>query len=401
MSDNTIHITRSIHTPPVEACRGFTHATLLRDWLCNASSVEAYPGGHLFLRWRDGRTVTGTYQQIDPPQEVRFTWLDTELQAPSVIIVTCTPEAEGSLLTLEQTGEVSREARAAMESFWQQALENLASVLETGIDLRFARRPRLGINMDEFSPRVAQKLGVPVNVGVLLAATAEGSGAQAAGLQKGDVLVSLNGHPLDGPHSFDVALRGLKAGDQPVVEYYRGPEKKSVPLMLGSFPIPDLPVRAAELADKVRELNAEIMAAIRKQVEGLSEVQANTRPAEGEWSVKELVAHFVLAQRDYQGWVADMINDVPVEDWLMNRSNLLARITALTACLPTLPALLDELGQAQAETAMMIASFPESFVSHRKHLYRRAASWQMQQISAHYYQEHEEQFRKTIEASRG
>jgi uncharacterized protein YndB with AHSA1/START domain len=401
MSENTIHMTRIIHASPAEVCRGFTHATLLRDWLSNASSIEAYKGGHLFLRWRDGRTVTGTYQQINPPQELRFTWLDTDLQAPSIIKVTCSPEGEGTLLSLEQTGQIGQAEQAAMEAFWKQSLENLASVLETGIDLRFARRPRLGIGMDEFTPQVAQRLGVPVSEGVLVGMTAEASGARDAGLQKEDVLVSLNGHPLAGPHSFDLALRGLKAGDQPVVEYYRGPEKYSVPLKLGSFPIPDLPASASELADKVRELNSEILAAIRKQVEGLSEKQANARPAEAEWSVNELVAHFVLAQRDYQSWVADMINDVPVEDWLMNRSNLQARITSLTARLPTLPALLDELEQAQTETSTMIASFPESFVSHRKHLYRRAAGWELQEIPDHYYEEHQEQFRKTIEAAKG
>jgi uncharacterized protein YndB with AHSA1/START domain len=393
-------VTRSIHAAPAEVCRGFTHATLLRDWLCNASSVEAYEGGHLFLRWRDGRTVTGTYEQLDPPQELRFTWLDTELQAPSVITLTCTPEGEGNLLTLEQSGEIGPAARAAMKAFWEQSLENLASVLETGVDLRFARRPRMGIGTDEFTPQVAQKLGVPVSVGVLLVSTVEGSGARAAGLQIGDVLVNLNGHALAGPHSFNVALRGLKAGDQPVLEYYRGPGKQSVPLKLGSFPNPDLPASASELADKVRELNSGIMAAIRKQVEGLSEEQANARPAEGEWSVTELVAHFVLAQRDYQGWVADMLNDISVEDWLMNRSNVQARITSLTAVLSTLPVLLDELAQAQAETSMMIASFPESFVNHRKHLYRRAAGWEMRELPDHYYQEHQEQFQKTIEASK-
>ncbi len=182
MPDHTIQVTCTIQAAPAEVCRGFTQATLLRDWLCSISSVEAHEGGHLFLGWRDGRTVTGSYEQIDLPREVRFTWLDTELQAPSLIRVTCEPEGDGSLLTLEQTGEIDQAARAAMEISWEQALENLASVLETGIDLRFARRPRLGINMDEFTPKVAQRLGVPVSTGVLLASTAEGSGARAAGL---------------------------------------------------------------------------------------------------------------------------------------------------------------------------------------------------------------------------
>ncbi len=401
MTENTIHLTCSIQAAPAEVCRGFTQATLLRDWLCNTSNVEPHQGEHLFLRWRDGRTVTGTYEQIDPPREVRFTWLDSELQVPSVITVIFKPEEGGSLLTLEPTGRIDQAEQSAMEAFWKQSLENLASVLETGIDLRLARRPRLGINMDEFTPQAAQRLGVPVSVGVLLGGTADGSGARAAGLQKDDVLVSFNGHPLVAPYSFDAALRGLKAGDQAVVEYYRGPEKKSAPLILSSWPIPDLPASASELADKVRELNAEVLAAIHKQLEGLSEDQANARPAEGEWSVNEILAHLVLARRDYQGWVADMINDVPVEDWLMNRSNLPARITALTRRLRTTPALLDELEQAQAETAMMIEAFPESFVKQRKHLYRRAASWEITEITGHYYDEHQEQLRKTIEAAKG
>src|SRR5512139_3436449 len=117
MSDNSIQVTRSIHAHPGEVCRGVMHATLLRDWLCNASSVEAHKGGHLFLRCSDGRTVTGTYAQVDPPQELRFTWLDTDLQAPAVITVACTPEGEGSFLTLEQTGELAQGEQTAMKAF--------------------------------------------------------------------------------------------------------------------------------------------------------------------------------------------------------------------------------------------------------------------------------------------
>ncbi len=405
MSESTLlSVNYTIKAAPAEVYRGFTHATLLRDWLSTVASSDPHPGGYLFLRWGDGRTVTGTYQQLDRPTHVSFTWNDTQLPVQTVLQVTFQAEGENTRLSLKQSSqEDGREldrAAAGLETFWTDALENLASVIETGIDLRLARRPRLGIMMDEFTPEKAGKLGVPVKEGVLIAGTAEGTGARAAGLEKDDVLVSLNGKPLAAPTSFAVALVGLKAGDCPIVEYYRGPEKCSVALELGHFPIPELPATAREVADQVNKVNAEVMDALRAQLEGLSEEQASLQPAEGEWSVKELVAHFILAERDYQSWVADMLNDTPIEDWLMNRSNVTPRLSALITRLQTLPALLNELAQAKAETAATIDAFPESFARDRKHLFRRAAQWEIEGKPAHYYEEHREQFQTAIDKAR-
>ena len=133
---------------------------------------------------------------------------------------------------------------------------------------------------------------------------AENTGARAAGLVKDDVLVSLNGVKLVDPTSFDQALRGLKAGDKPIVEYYRGAEKHTTPLELGSFPIPELPASPAELAAKVREIYQQLNRSISELIQDLSEEQAGKRPAEKEWSAKELIGHFILCERDYQSWVA-------------------------------------------------------------------------------------------------
>jgi uncharacterized protein YndB with AHSA1/START domain len=400
----SIVVTRRIQAAPAEVFRAFTHPTLLRDWLCDKAWTEPRPGGPVYLYWRDGAAVTGGYEQFDPPRSLHLTWLASDRRAPARLGVSCEAEMAGTCLSLtweSQEGGQGLGNAATLDAFWDAALENLVSVLETGIDLRIARRPRLGIIYDNYSQKVARKLGVPVDQGVLLHGTAEGSGARAAGLRKGDVLVSFNGEPLLDPNSFDAPLRGLKAGDRPVVEFYRGPEKHSVPLELGSFPIPDLPAEAAELAGEVRELHAGVLFDLRQQLAGLSDKQAQARPAEGEWSVNEQVAHFVLCERDYQSWVADMLNDTPVEDWVQMRPNVEPRIAALTARLKTLPALLAELAAAQEETAAMIAAFPASFARDRKHLYRRAAKWIIELIPDHYFVEHKDQFRATIEAVGG
>jgi len=135
-------------------------------------------------------------------------------------------------------------------------------------------------------------------------------------------------------------------------------------------------------------------------VAGLSEADAGHLPAEGEWSAKEIVAHLALTERDYQGWVADMVNDTPVEDWLQMRPNVHARVKALVARLQSLDALLDELEASLGETVAMLAGLPESFAAERKYLYRRAAGWALEVTPGHYPDEHKEQIAATIAAAR-
>ncbi len=404
MTDSaTVTVVCQIQAAPAEVCRGFTHRTLLRDWLCHHASTEPQRGGHLFLHWRNGRTVTGAYEQLDAPDGLRFSWSDSELPLPSVVEAACEAVEGGTRLTLRHSARdgaaLPGESAEKLRAFWEEGLENLASVLERGVDLRFARRPRLGIFFDELTPKAAEKLGAPVQEGVLLEGTMEGTGAQAAGLEKGDILVSLNGTPLVNYNSFEVALRGLKAGDRPVVEYYRGAEKRSAPLELSSFPIMELPDSAAELAARAREVSERLLTDLRAQLEGVSDALASARPAEGEWSVKEQAAHLVLMERDFQSWAADMINDTPAGDYLEDRPNVAARQAALIARLGSLEALLDEYGLARAETVAMIENFPENFVRERKHLFRRTVEWQLDNTPGHYYEEHKEQIQEALQAA--
>ena len=287
-----------------------------------------------------------------------------------------------------------------LSKHWPELLENLQSVLESGNDLRQLRRPRLGIMMDEFTAEKAAKLGVPVKEGVLIEGTVENTGARAAGLVKDDVLFSLNGVVLQSWDSFGQALQGLKAGDRPLVEFYRGAEKHSVPLELSSFPIPEPPLAPADLAAKVSELNQTTRTKMADLLSGLSDAQAGMRPSEKEWSAKELVAHFILCERDIQSWVANMLMDNDIPDSLMFQPNVDERIGALVARLGSLEALMNELALAQGETCALLAALPEKFTSRRKHLYRRAAEWVLEVGPTHFEEEHLEQFKTAIEAAK-
>jgi hypothetical protein len=323
---------------------------------------------------------------------------------PTQVSLRFEPAGDGILVKLEHSGfskgadwETNRQGK---ERAWNAALENLESFLLEGIDLRLARRPRLGIWMDELTPALAEKLDLPEAKGVLLAGTAPGTGAEAAGFVKDDVLISLNGIPLESPNSFGLALQGLQAGDCPVVEYYRGGQKLSTPLELGRFPISPLPESPAALAAELRQANARIHTAIREQTAGLSEVQARHRPQENEWSVSEIIGHFILTERDYQSWAADMLRDNVIDDYLQFRPNVDERIAALLKRSPTLADLLVELEKAQEETAALLETLPDHFVIWRKHLYRRLADWSREVTPDHFDEEHAAQLQAAIEAAK-
>ncbi len=403
-SSVTLKFKRHVNAPAAEAFRAFVHATALRDWMCDAAQTDARPGGRLYLWWNDGYAVTGVFTKYEPGKRLAFSWHSPHDPAASLVSVTFTAKGPGTQVALSHgglgTGAKWRDTVKALDTGWQMGLENLQSIVETGIDLRFARRPRLGIYIGEFSAAIARQLGVPAKAGVRLEGTADGSGAQAAGLQKDDVLVSFNGRKLAGPESIQLAVQGLQAGDKPKVVFYRGGQKHTLALELSRFPIPELPATGPELAGQVRKLQAEVSAAIGQTVAGLSAAQAARRPAENEWSVLELIAHFILSERDLQGWLADMLNDVVIEDWLQMRPNVNARLGALVQRFGTVAALCEEHARAAAETADLLEALPESFVQHRRHLYRRAAQWALEVTPGHWHGEHAEQMQRTIAAAR-
>ncbi len=393
---------RTIAAPAAEVYRAFTHATALRDWLSNAAQVNPNIGGRIYLWW-GGYHVYGDYLKLEPNKKIVFSWHGSVEPAGTQVQVTLAEKNGKTTVTLKHSGLGSgkawAEARQGFEHEWPSALENLQSMLETGMDLRVARLPRMGILIENFDATIAKQLGVPVSQGVRLAGTTEGTGAHAAGLQSNDVMVSLAGHKLTTPDSLAPALRGHVADDKVKVVFYRGQEKKSVLMELSARPQPQYPATAAELAETSRQIYAVRDKAFSKLLAGLTEAEADKRPAPNEWSVKQLVAHFIADTRDLQTWIADMLNDKDVPDSLEYSPNVDARLDQIVARFKTIGGLLKELKGAQAETLGLLAALPPAFVA-RKHLYYRVAGWMTFVEATHLPDEHGEQFNKTIAAAK-
>ena len=90
------------------------------------------------------------------------------------------------------------------------------------------RRGRLGIVMQDLTPDLAESLGVRQGQGAVLSQVQPGSPAAAAGLREGDVVVSLNGHPVQGSADLRAQLGVIAAGEVIELRTLRGREERVV-----------------------------------------------------------------------------------------------------------------------------------------------------------------------------
>lgn len=66
----------------------------------------------------------------------------------------------------------------------------------------YVSRPHLGVRWGWITPAVASRYRLPVEYGVFITEVIEGGPADRAGLQQGDILISINGEAFDDDHPF-------------------------------------------------------------------------------------------------------------------------------------------------------------------------------------------------------
>jgi uncharacterized protein YndB with AHSA1/START domain len=362
-----------VDAPPKAVYRAFTNATSLREWLCDVATVEPHAGGRVYLWWRGDFYSSGHYLELDEGKRIKFRWYSSIDPAPTVATVSVTEEDGGTLVRIDHDipddPPWSKKGQTFRAS-WNESLENLKAVLETGIDLRIANRPMLGIVPGDFTEEQATALGVPVREGLRLDGVVDGMGAQKAGLQKDDVLVEMGGHPIrNDPNSLPAAIAGKKGGDKVDIVIYRGPEKKTITMELSKRPMPDVPFDLETLVKSARELYEVGLAEVEKCFEGVSDEEAMARPDPQEWSALEIVAHLIHGERYNQIFLTDLIDGYErVADGF--GGNINAQVQATVAANPSVALMLDALRRTVEETLTYASYLPEEFVANKGSYYR-------------------------------
>lgn len=84
------------------------------------------------------------------------------------------------------------------------------------------KRGEIGVHAQTISPVLAEALALPVHEGVILADVAAGSPAARAGLRPGDIVMSLDGKPMENGRQLRINIYARGAGEQLTLGVRRG-----------------------------------------------------------------------------------------------------------------------------------------------------------------------------------
>jgi uncharacterized protein YndB with AHSA1/START domain len=382
------------------AYRAFTNSTSLREWLCDVATVSPHAGGRMYLWWVGDFYSSGQYLELDENKKVKFRWFANTESEPTEVNVTLEEKDAGVKVKLEHTvpdGGSWKEAAEGFQHHWSESLENLKSVLETGIDLRIANRPMLGIVPGDFNQEQASALGVPTLEGLRLDGLVDGMGAQKAGLQKDDVLIGMAGKEITSDfNTLTQAIAGKKGDETIEVNFYRGAEKKSVMMTLSKRPMPEVPFNPKELAKQARELIEPGLNEVEKIFEGVSDAQAMKKPEPKEWSALEVVAHLIQNERGNSNFLASLIDGYEITTDGFG-TNTTQQVEATVKANPSVHLMLEALRRSVEEVLLFTEMIPQEFTENKGSYYRFASG--LLQPNFH-INSHLEQIKNALDATK-
>ncbi|MFN8384735.1 MAG: trypsin-like peptidase domain-containing protein [Anaerolineales bacterium] len=101
------------------------------------------------------------------------------------------------------------------------------------IEKGYFSRPFMGISFQAITPDIASAYHLPAKWGVYIQKVADGSPAKTAGLQEGDIIVSLNDVKMDEAHSYLNTLYTYKPGDTVSLGIIRDGKDMTLSITLG------------------------------------------------------------------------------------------------------------------------------------------------------------------------
>jgi uncharacterized protein YndB with AHSA1/START domain len=135
---NAVIVTRTFGAPPERVFRAFADPAELARWMGQPGSrtevrvLDVRVGGAVGveMRWDNGMCIRlhGTFQRVEPPSLLRFTWgMEGDDANTGVVTVELRPHGTGTALTLTHeglTGPALRQSKAGWNG-WFDRLQTL------------------------------------------------------------------------------------------------------------------------------------------------------------------------------------------------------------------------------------------------------------------------------------
>ena len=395
---DTLTFTRTLSATPAQVYFALTDRNALIQWLCNTARLRPRVGGYYFWRWTQGYFTAGEFTAVEANEKLAFTWQGKGEPGSTNVTIELSGDEDGpTTLTLAHSdigdGDAWADTRRELEIGWNTGLDNLKSILETGLDKRLYDPPILGVfPAGLVSAEQAAENGWDVEGGVRINGTVPSSGAESAGLLGGDVIISINNQPTTGFQTMGPAIAGKKAGDEVEVVYYRDNAKQSVNMPLTPRPVPQTPASHDEFISQLRDIYAQQDQQLDEILAGVSDETAYTAPEEGAWSAVDVLGHMLLVERSVQGNLALQLTGGTIDGF----PNQTVMLESFRQAYPTLADYVAAWKNAEAETISLVANLPDEFIA-RKYDYMNLANNLLNGLPGH-TGGHIQQIKQTLES---
>jgi serine protease Do len=118
------------------------------------------------------------------------------------------------------------------------AIDSAKQTIQHAIDQPLQATGYMGVSTQTVTAAMAYQLGLQVNKGAYIIATTPGGPADAAGIQSGDVLVSVDGKTVNTAEDLGSILNDLQPGDSVPVVLDRNGQQRTVTVTLDARPMP-------------------------------------------------------------------------------------------------------------------------------------------------------------------
>ena len=96
-------------------------------------------------------------------------------------------------------------------------------------------RGRIGVSITAVNRDLAESLGLPKAQGAAIGTVEENSPAAKAGLEAGDVILRIDGRPVEGSADLSRTIRSLKPGTKTTLNVFRGGKARDVQVTIAEF----------------------------------------------------------------------------------------------------------------------------------------------------------------------
>jgi S1-C subfamily serine protease len=114
------------------------------------------------------------------------------------------------------------------------AIDNAKPIVQELLARGRVERGFLGLSLVDITPALASANNLPVTSGIGITAISANTPAARAGLQAGDIIVKIGEREIRNRGDLVQALTQYRSGERVIIDYYRGSDRRTVEVTIGS-----------------------------------------------------------------------------------------------------------------------------------------------------------------------